>query len=547
VLVDDAVSAESAVAALDSLAAKSLVSPDRLSQDKGAYRLFEMTRAYAGEKLAARGRDERAATARRHAGYYLRNLEGFDPLNAPVDRTRHLRALSNIRAALVWSFGPDGEPWVAIRLAARSSAVFLDLSLLAKCRAWCERVLSILGVHERTTLDELELQAALGLALMFTRGNHDAAETALRRALDIAVTVADRRNELRLLGRLQMFHERIGDYATAHTWSRRAADVGDAIGDPEAIAVAASIAGISHHLTGDQQRARQAFELCLRQALPSEPARTIHYGFDHRNRAAIGLARTLWLLGHPDRATALADETIAAAAGLDHPLTHCIALVWDFSIRLATGDLERAADTLDTFARVAEVNALGPYITATPGLRGKLALRFGRPDEAIAAIEESLARLRAVRYELLTLSLSSALIGGFSAAGRHRDALALASDIIDRCTASGELFSMPDLIRTKAACLRACGGPAVEVEALLCDSLGLARRQGARAWELCAATDLARLWGEDGRVEEATALLRPIREGFSEGFWTKDLRAATALLRDLGGQASRVPTEPHRR
>ena len=149
------------------------------------------------------------------------------------------------------------------------------------------------------------------------------------------------------------------------------------------------------------------------------------------------------------------------------------------------------------------------------------------------AIEESLARLRAARYELLDLTLTSSLISAFLASGRHGEALALANATIDRCHASGELFSVPDFMRLKAACLRAGGAPAAEVEAVLAAALALARRQGARAWELTTATALARLWHAQGRNAEARALLRPIRDGFTEGFGTTDLRAADEVLRTL--------------
>ena len=98
---------------------------------------------------------------------------------------------------------------------------------------------------------------------MFTRGNGDAVEIALRRALEVATTLGDRWNELRLLGRLHIFHERIGDFGTAFVWARTAVEIAATMGDPEAIAVAASLAGISLHLAGDQASARRELELSL--------------------------------------------------------------------------------------------------------------------------------------------------------------------------------------------------------------------------------------------------------------------------------------------
>lgn len=63
----------------------------------------------------------------------------------------------------------------------------------------------------------------------------------------------------------------------------------------------------------------------------------------------------------------------------------------------------------------------------------------------------------------------------------------------------------------------------------------LARRPGARAFELRAAMSLARLWGQDGQGPRAIELLAPIHAGFDEGFETEDLVQAARLLEALWG------------
>jgi predicted ATPase len=74
-----------------------------------------------------------------------------------------------------------------------------------------------------------------------------------------------------------------------------------------------------------------------------------------------------------------------------------------------------------------------------------------------------------------------------------------------------------------------------EEEAAACfeKALTLARQRHARAWELRAATSLARLWHQQGRPEAARALLAPVYALFTEGFDTADLREAKALLDEL--------------
>jgi hypothetical protein len=65
-------------------------------------------------------------------------------------------------------------------------------------------------------------------------------------------------------------------------------------------------------------------------------------------------------------------------------------------------------------------------------------------------------------------------------------------------------------------------------------SLDWARRQQAKMWELRTSTSLARLWQSLGKRQEAYELLAPVYGRFTEGFDTKGLQEAKALLAELG-------------
>jgi predicted ATPase len=64
-------------------------------------------------------------------------------------------------------------------------------------------------------------------------------------------------------------------------------------------------------------------------------------------------------------------------------------------------------------------------------------------------------------------------------------------------------------------------------------ALAIARKQQARSWELRAATSMARLWRDQGKRDEARELLVPVHGWFTEGFDTRDLKEAKALLDEL--------------
>ena len=334
---------------------------------------------------------------------------------------------------------------------------------------------------------------------MFTSGNSAAAGHALSRALELATDLDDRWNQLRMLGGLHIFHERIGEYTIAMSHAQQAVEIATIIGEPEAIGVAYSLSGVSHHLAGDQVRARQDLELALAKSPASQRSRTIRYGFDHRNRSGIALARTLWLTGHSASAAATARQTVDEAAQLDHPVTHCIALIWSLAVHLWMNELDAAEETLDVFIACAELNALGPYIAAGGGFRGELAIRRGMNGEALAAVEESLSRLRAARYELLTTEFSIALARGLMLSRRYQEAVELIELTIARCSENGERFAMPELLRVKAEIAYRIDGNSDASQTLLAEAMNLAREQGSQAWETKISADLARLLAEEGR------------------------------------------------
>jgi predicted ATPase len=64
-------------------------------------------------------------------------------------------------------------------------------------------------------------------------------------------------------------------------------------------------------------------------------------------------------------------------------------------------------------------------------------------------------------------------------------------------------------------------------------ALAVARQQQAKSWELRASMSLARLWRDQGKVPQARELLAPVYGWFTEGFDTRDLKEAKALLGEL--------------
>jgi predicted ATPase len=72
-----------------------------------------------------------------------------------------------------------------------------------------------------------------------------------------------------------------------------------------------------------------------------------------------------------------------------------------------------------------------------------------------------------------------------------------------------------------------------KAEAYFERALSVAPEQQAKSWELRAAMSLARLWRDQGKVQQARELLAPVYGWFTEGFDTRDLKEAKALLEEL--------------
>jgi predicted ATPase len=81
--------------------------------------------------------------------------------------------------------------------------------------------------------------------------------------------------------------------------------------------------------------------------------------------------------------------------------------------------------------------------------------------------------------------------------------------------------------------LLAGAGTVSEAEAAMQQAIDVARRQNAKSWELRGAMSLARLRRQQGRPQEAVALLAPVYDWFTEGLDTADLKEARTLLDEL--------------
>jgi predicted ATPase len=241
-------------------------------------------------------------------------------------------------------------------------------------------------------------------------------------------------------------------------------------------------------------------------------------------------AQTYWLLGYPQKGLAMASETLALAERIAHPLSLEIALVVNAMLHIDCGEPELTMQRLNVAeALVAEQRLAFAYELRL--LRGAALSLQGGFKEAVACLREGLADMMGQRTWAVYSGLGR-LAEALAQQGEHGAALAALQEAFEAQEESGYRQWEAELHRLQGIVLVGLN-QLEEGQRAFKKALRIARKQQAKAYELRAATSLARLRGKQGRRMQARELLAPIYGWFTEGFDTADLKDAKALLDQL--------------
>jgi predicted ATPase/DNA-binding winged helix-turn-helix (wHTH) protein len=517
VVLEGGDSDESLLEAMNELVGKSLLSA---SVDDGVvvYRLLETTRVYALERLAETTELERMSL--RHALLF-------------TDRLERAADLGNVRAALKWSFSSPAGHSAGARLAAAAARMLLELGLVSECQNWSRQALDVMGAPDAGTFVEVGLQEAFAISAMFSRGNGDDVRNALIRGTELAQALGGGDDEVRLLGHLNSFLVRTGDF-------KEALEVAEHSIAPARVAKISGqirakwMLAFSHHLCGNQGLAEEHCESALSLESASGELPTVSRRsrglFSHPHLGTV--ARILWLRGHADRALAAARSVVDGIAALKHPFEKSSALILCEAIFVWCGEWADAERLLDSLLELVERYSLGSQRGPAMGLRGELLVRMGRPQEGCALLRTTASMLKGERNAAFATVYVGALAEGLAATGSLEEALRTIEGAIVEAKRRGGTFDLPELQRLKGVIL-ALQSPidARTVDQALSTAIELARRQGALAWELRATMALAREKLRRGaRPASVLGDLSAVYAKFTEGIESPDLQAARRLL-----------------
>jgi len=172
-------------------------------------------------------------------------------------------------------------------------------------------------------------------------------------------------------------------------------------------------------------------------------------------------------------------------------------------------------------------------------LRGWTLVEQGQGDEGIKQMRQSLAAYRATGAEIIRPYNLALLVEGYRKVGRVEEGLTLLNEALIAVDTTGERMWEAELYRLKGELTLQAKAQSLrsqveeEAEACFLKAIKIARQQQAKSLELRATMSLARLWRQQGKKDEAQQLVAEIYGWFTEGFDTKDLQEAKALLEEL--------------
>lgn len=244
-------------------------------------------------------------------------------------------------------------------------------------------------------------------------------------------------------------------------------------------------------------------------------------------------AITLWVTGFADKAMQMSVAALELGNRLGHPPSLAHAAWWSAALRQMLRAPEPCREYAELTIRIGRDEGSNVFVVC-PLLLGWTVFQSGQVSEGLERMEDAVETTRqSVRrfyYEYELLVFAEALLK----AGEVDRAQQVVQEAFEVITTSRNRLFEAEAHRLAGACLAARGGEAIaEAAGRLFQAIETADRQGALAFKLRAATDLARLTQDQDRRGEARDLLRQIYSQFTEGLDTPDLRDAKALLDEL--------------
>jgi len=293
--------------------------------------------------------------------------------------------------------------------------------------------------------------------------------------------------------------------------------------------------GISLLETGDIARGRVHLDRAMALYDPAEH-RPLAMRFSHDEGVSVLCCRSLalWYLGYPEAALADAEHALTDAREIGQAATLMYALFRASTTYINCGKHAAASALVSELVTLADEKGASFWKASGMVLRGWLLALTGKAADAVHMITCGLTGLRPTGATLNMSANLSCLARAYAELGQFDDAWRCIGEAVKAVETTKESLWEAEVNRTAGEiALKSPQPDAAQAEAYFESALAVARAQQAKSWELRAAMSMARLWRDQGKRDEARALLAPVYGWFTEGFDTLDLKEAKALLDEL--------------
>jgi class 3 adenylate cyclase/predicted ATPase len=392
---------------------------------------------------------------------------------------------------------------------------------------------------------ELTLYLSLGASLMATKG-YAAAEVGqcYTRAQELCLQVGDPLQVAQVLFGLFAFNVVGGNHTASLALGEQFLTVAHRLQDSTLSLVAHTVVGTTLLWLGKFTPAQAHLDQAGAFYDPQyHRDLAYHVGQDPGLLALGWAAETLWHRGYPDQALERARHVHSVAQALSHPLSLATALGVVVRMHQFRREGQEAHAQAEALLTLAHEHGFSWWLGIGPSLQGwalvEHVAQLGTQEQGetgLTQLREGLAALRAAGAKLWVPLFLGAAAQGYGQDGQAEEGLRMIAEALAQVEKTEERWSEAELYRLKGELtLRQCSAQSLasrvsEAEGCFLNAIEIARKQQAKSLELRATVSLARLWQQQGKHREARGTLSAIYGWFTEGFDTKDLQEAKALL-----------------
>ena len=293
--------------------------------------------------------------------------------------------------------------------------------------------------------------------------------------------------------------------------------------------------GISLLHTGEIAQCRPHFDRAIALYDPAEhrPLAT-RFGGDIGVTILAFRSVALWILGYPASAQTDAEDALSNARETGHAVTLMYALTHVSMTHFCCGNYTVARAEADELVSLAGEKGSQIWKAYGASRQGFLAAMTDKASDAVQTITSAIDAARSVGSTLWTPLNLAHLAKAYAALSKFDEAWRCIGEAITAMARTKETWWEAEVHRIAGEIERDSLEPDVaKAQTYFERALAVARQQQAKSWELRASMSLARLWRDQGKVQQARELLAPVYGWFTEGFDTRDLKDAKALLDEL--------------